>query len=72
MATVLGGRRPARFEAEEIQMLRFDPTTSEILVATSGGVRTWDADTGTTRVVDGSHAIGADRFAGGLVVWSTP
>ena len=75
MATVLGGRRAAQLETgTDIRMLRFDPTSSDVLVAAGGEARVWDPAKKASSKVDGGSGnavLGVDRFAGGLVLWTT-
>jgi len=69
-ATVLVGARAQRFDSDgQIAMLRFDPRTNEMLVATQ--THAWDSDKRLASPPAGHTLLGADRFAGGVVMWTS-
>jgi hypothetical protein len=72
-ATILDGHGSQRFDAEGPQMLRFDPRSGAALIAT--GAHAWEVAGATPRRLataeSGTEIIGVDRFADGLVLWTT-
>ena len=69
-ATVLAGSHAQRFDSDgAISMLRFDPRTNEMLVATQ--THAWDSGARLASPPPGHSLLGVDRFAGGVVMWTS-
>ena len=74
-ATVLDGRRARRLEPRDpIQMMRFEHGSARVLVAAGRDVRAWDPESGQQTLLasaqPGEQALGADRYQGGVVLWT--
>jgi hypothetical protein len=69
-ATVLDGAHPQRFDSDgTIAMLRFDRRSNEMLVATQ--THAWGAGKRLASPPPGQSLLGVDRFAGGVVLWTS-
>ena len=73
--TVLDGKRAHRLETREpIGMMRFDHTSARVLVAAGRDVRSWDPASDQQTVLastqEGEQLLGADRYRGGVVLWT--
>jgi hypothetical protein len=69
-ATVLAGEHADRFDSDgAIAMLRFDARSNEMLVATQ--THAWSAAKRLASPPPGQTLLGLDRFAGGVVMWTS-